>query len=79
MEKISIALGAIVMSMLMIFFVATFSGTVLFFLYPHIHALFPTAAANGIIAVKLNWWDAVCICWIFSILFKASSSSSSKK
>lgn len=61
-----------------IFLFAALSGTVLYFIYPHIHALFPTAATNGIIAKELGWIDSICITWIFSILLKSTSKSINK-
>jgi hypothetical protein len=73
------AVGAIIVGMALIFGVSVLSGTLLWAIYPHIHTIFPTAAANGIIATKLDWWDAVCVTWIFGILIKGGSSSSTKK
>lgn len=55
-----------------VFISATFTGTILCLIYPHIHALFPTAAELGIIPYKLGWWDSVCITWIFSLLLKSN-------
>lgn len=77
LEKFLTAIGAILVAGVIIFFVATLTGTILWAIYPHIHALFPTAAANHIIAQDLGWWDSVCITYIFSILLKGRSSSSS--
>lgn len=57
----------------MVFLVAVLSGTILYFIYPHIHALFPTAAEKGIIAKELGWWDSVCITWLFGILLKSTN------
>lgn len=74
-EKVGMALAAIAI----VFAISVLSGTILWAIYPHIHALFPTAAINGIIAKDLSWWDSVCITWLFSILLKSSSSSSSKE
>lgn len=61
-----------------VFLLAAVSGTILWLIYPHIHSLFPTAATNGIIAQDLSLWDSICITWIFGILLKSSSKSSSK-
>jgi len=55
---------------LMLFFAATIQGTILWLIYPHIHMLFN---APTILAKELQWWDAVCITWIFSILLKSST------
>jgi hypothetical protein len=79
MESLMKFIGGAVLVIATVFVAATLSGTVLWGIYPHIHALFPTAAKNGIIAVDLGWWDSVCICWIFGILVKGGSSSSSSK
>jgi hypothetical protein len=74
-EKIGIAF----ITFIVIFLIAILSGTILWLIYPHIHALFPTAASKGIIAQKLSWWDSVCIVWIFNILIKGNPSPSSDK
>lgn len=79
METFFKVIGATVAIVGLIFLVAVISGTILYFIYPSIHALFPTAAAKGIIAERISWWNCVGITWIFAILFKNSSSSSSKK
>lgn len=71
-------LSGVALLMATIFMFAAFSGTILYFIYPHIHALFPTAAAKGIITQNLSWWDAVCVTWIFGILLKSSTKSESK-
>lgn len=71
--------GAFLAAAALIFISAVFTGTILWAIYPHIHALFPTAAANGIIAKDLKWWDSVCINWVFVILIKSSSPSSKEK
>ncbi len=63
---------------ILLFIVSILSGTVLWIIYPHIHSLFPNAAINGIIAKDLNWWDSVCITWIFAILLKSSNSNLNK-
>lgn len=55
-------------------FVAFLTGTAIWVFYPHIHALFPNAAQQGIIAEELGWWDAVCISWLFGALFKTTIS-----
>jgi hypothetical protein len=65
-------------AVILLFIISILSGTVLWVIYPHIHSLFPNAAINGIIAKDLNWWDSVCITWIFSILLKSSNSNSNK-
>lgn len=78
MEKLMKMIGGAVLVIATVFIVATLSGTVLYEIYPHIHALFPNAAQNGIISEKLGWWDSVCVCWIFGILVKGNASSSSK-
>jgi hypothetical protein len=75
MEDFVKVLGTILFVMWVIFFISILSGTLLWLIYPHIHALFPTAAAKGIIAKDLGWWDSVCITWIFNILIRASNTN----
>jgi hypothetical protein len=72
--KLSILLLAIVFA----FLAATLGGSLLWILYPHIHALFPTAADNGVIAKDLGWWDSVCVFWILTLVFKSSFRGNSK-
>lgn len=70
MEKILELLSKVIVGAALIAFAATLGGTLIWLLYPHIHALFPHAAANGIIAQNLGWWDSVCIVWILAIVLK---------
>ena len=79
MEKFFIAVGATISVLLLIFGISILSGTILWLIYPHIHALFPTAVEKGIIARDLEWWDSVCITWITYIFLGNSSSKDSKK
>lgn len=76
---ISTVLGGVLLASAVILFAATISGTILYWIYPHIFAMFPNAGKAGVLAPKLGWWDAVCICWIFQLLIKSSGSSSDKK
>lgn len=75
MDKLSTALGGLILLIFTVFLFAVFGGTILWLIYDHIHALFPKAAESGIIAQHLNWWDAVCVTWISSILIKGSTTS----
>lgn len=45
-------------------------GTMLWVFYPHIHALFPSAAANGILSYHLGWVDSICIMFLIEIVFR---------
>lgn len=62
----------------LIFIAATIGGTLLWALYPHIHALFPTAASSGVITPVLGWWDSVCIVWIFNLILPSAKASVKK-
>lgn len=70
MEDIFKIISKSLVASLLIFIAASISGTILWLLYDHIHALFPSAASHNIIAKNLGWWDSVCVTWIFSILIK---------
>ncbi len=72
-DKLLESIGFAIVAFVIVFFVALASGTMLWLIYPHIHALFPTAAENGVIAVNLGWWDSVCVAWIFAILIKTQN------
>ena len=52
------------------------NGTILWIIYPHIHALFNTPT---ILASNLSWWDSVCISWIAQILIKSNNHFSKTK
>jgi len=78
-EEIAKAIGAILLIAFTVFFISTLYGTILYWIYPHIHSVFPSAANNGIIARELSWWDSVCISWIFSILIKSSVTNNNNK
>lgn len=77
MKTILSFIGVITLAALFIFAAAVLSGTILFFIYPHIFAMFPNAATSGVLASTLEWWDAVCVTWIFGILIKGAGSNSS--
>jgi hypothetical protein len=72
-NKLLESIGALCLAIGLICIVGLFSGTILWLVYDHIHALFPTAAEKGIIADSLSWWDSVCISWIACCLTKAST------
>jgi uncharacterized membrane-anchored protein len=76
--NISIFLLTFLLTIIFALLAATLGGSLLWILYPHIHALFPSAAENGVIAKELGWWDSVCIFWILAIVFKSELKASSK-
>lgn len=78
MENFLETLGGSILVAFFIFIAATIGGTLLWALYPHIHALFPTAASNGAIAPALGWWDSVCIVWIFNLIMPSAKASVKK-
>ena len=75
MEQFLKVAGGFLFLTLVGFIISLVSGTILWAIYPHINALFPTAADNGLIAKNLHWWDSVCITWILTVFIKSSSSS----
>lgn len=77
MEDLLKAVLVFITALLVGLLLSLVGGTIFYFIYPHIHVLFPSAAKNGIIAYSLDWWDAVCVVWIFSLLLKPYSSSKS--
>lgn len=72
-------IGNFIVVILAISFLGVYGGTIIWLLYPHIHALFPMAAPKGIIPQRLNWWDAVCISWIANTLTYRHADSSNNK
>lgn len=75
MEVLTKALGAMVLIVGTIAIAALAGGTLLWALWDHIHAIFPTAANSGIIARDLAWNDAVAVAWIFGILIKSTNTN----
>lgn len=61
-------ISALCLVILMVFLTAVLGGTFIWILYPHIHALFPSAVVNNVISESLSWWDSVCISWLIAIL-----------
>lgn len=76
MENFLKAVGAGLIIALLIFLLAVLNGTILWCIYPHIHMLFNQST---ILAERLEWWDSVCITWIFGILIKSSNTNNNKK
>lgn len=78
MEKVYSALGAGLLAIIILFIMSILGGTILYCIYPHIFALFPSGI-NGVLTKNLNWWDSVCVVWIFRILIKSSNTNTNKK
>ena len=56
-------------SLILSFVFALGKGTIMWFCFPYINYLFPTAIENGILPPTLNWWACVCISWMVLTLF----------
>ena len=61
-----------ILGVIIVFLAACIGGTILWAVYEHIFALFPSAMEHGILAETIGWWDAVCVTWIFAILVKGT-------
>jgi uncharacterized membrane protein len=71
-----VVLGAIVVIALF----SVIGGTIVYWIWPHVIPFaFPGLVAGGFVVAKLTWWKAVLLTWLFGLLFKGSSSSSSSK
>lgn len=67
------AIAKVILGMVMVlvvaFFMAFFSGTLVWLLWPvAVNAAFPGLVANGVLAKSLSWWSAVCLAWLVAIL-----------
>lgn len=79
MNKFAEGLGMIVMGLLIIFGISVLGGTILWLIWEDsITGMFPKAVETGVLAATLTWWQSVKITWIFSILIKATNSTTNK-
>ena len=80
MEDFVKVVGIAVLAIALLGLVSVLSGTILWMIWPvAIPAAFPGLVASGVIAGRLTWWASVCVSWLFGILIKAGSSTTSKK
>lgn len=78
MDKVFTGIGIAIASLIVLFVIAVFAGTLVFWIWPHVIPFaFPGLVAGGFVVAKLAWWKAVLLTWLFGILFKGGSSSSS--
>jgi len=61
---------SVLMSIAVSFFYAVSKGIVVWFCFPYIHYLFPTAIENGILPPSLNLWVCICVTWMIITLIK---------
>ena len=79
MESLIKGVGIAVVAILVIGLVAVFSGTIVYWIWPHVVPdVFPGLVAAGYVVAKLAWFKAVLLTWLCGILIKGSSTSSSK-
>lgn len=80
MNKVAEGLGYIIVGLLIVCCVSVLGGTLLWLLWEDsITAMFPKAIESGVLAATLDWWQSVKITWVFTLLLKGSSSTSSSK
>ena len=80
MEDLVKGVVVVIGAILLIGFISTLSGTVVWMIWPiAIPAAFPGLVASGVIAGRLTWWASVCVSLIFQILIKAGTSGAGKK
>jgi len=68
--------GKTVLGVILVCFLATLSGTLLYFIWPVAISAFPGLVAAGSLAAKLTWFQAVCLTWLCLMLIKGSGSIS---
>jgi hypothetical protein len=65
--------------MALVLVAATFSGVLIWWLWPLVvPAVFPGAVASGLVVKDLSLANAILLSWLSSILFKASVTSGKK-
>ena len=72
MEKlIKFIIGALGAAVLLAF-IATLGGTILWLIWPvAIPAAFPGFVEKSFLAAQMTWWQSVCLVWLFGILIKS--------
>jgi hypothetical protein len=79
MEKLVVLIGATLLGLILVAVAAVVGGTIVWLIWPHVlPVVLPGAVAAGTVAGTLTWWKAVLLTWLCGILFKGSSSNSSK-
>ena len=56
-------------SLILLLIAPFIGGVIIWFSYPHIHAVFPLAIDSGVLAKELGLWDSCCIAWLATVLF----------
>ena len=80
MDKAIAALLVAIGGIALIGLVALFSGTLVWWFWPHfIGDILPGAIESGALPETLSWWPTILFTWTCGILFKGAGSSSSKK
>lgn len=80
MNRFAEGIGYIIFGLLIVCAISVLGGTVLWLIWEDsLTAMFPKAVESGVLAAKLDWWQSVKITWIFALLFKSTSTTSSKK
>lgn len=79
MDKFLLGLFSGLAVMAAVAFIALIGGTIVFWIWPvAIPAAFPGLVTSGVIAVKISWWSAVCLTWLFGILIKSTHTNNKK-
>jgi hypothetical protein len=76
MEKLLTIILSVMAVMALVLLVAVFGGVLVWWLWPIvIPAVFPGAAASGLVVKDLSLVTAIALSWLAGILFKSSSVS----
>jgi len=79
LEKVLLGLTAAIGVIVLAGLIAVFGGTLVWALWDVVPTAFPGLVESGTIANELEWWDSVKLTWLFALLIKGSSSTSSSK
>jgi hypothetical protein len=72
MEKLSEAVLAAIAMCILLMFVSTIGGTIMWLIYEDsIQRMFPELTNKGYLATTLSWWTCVKIVWLFGLLVKS--------
>jgi hypothetical protein len=77
MEQVMKGIGIGVVTLVLVALLSVVGGTIVYWIWPTAMEAFPGLVENGTLPPELRWWAAVCLTWLFGILIKSTSTTSS--
>lgn len=78
MGKVIIGMTGATIALVMIAFIATLGGTMVWLVWPTAVMAFPTAVTNGYLAAEISWSTSICLSFLCGLLIKSSLTESSE-